>query len=80
MAETAISGPVGDVEIAFRAGELAQLADGAVTVAVGDTEVLVTAAASSRPRENADFFPLTIAFSVARPSLRKKEPGMRPTA
>ena len=45
MAETAISGLVGNVEIEFRAGELAQLADGAVTVAVGDTEVLVTAAA-----------------------------------
>jgi polyribonucleotide nucleotidyltransferase len=60
LAETAISGLVGDVEIEFRSGELAQLADGAVAVGVGDTEVLVTATASSRPRENADFFPLTI--------------------
>ena len=60
MAETAINGLVGDVEVVFRAGELAQLADGAVTVVVGNTEVLVTATASERPRENATFFPLTI--------------------
>ncbi|MFB3099043.1 MAG: polyribonucleotide nucleotidyltransferase, partial [Acidimicrobiia bacterium] len=60
MAETAISGLVGDVEIELRAGELAQLADGAVTVRVGDTQVLVTATASSKPREGATFFPLTV--------------------
>jgi polyribonucleotide nucleotidyltransferase len=60
LAETAISGLVGDVEVIFRAGELAQLADGSVTVRVGDTEVLVTATASRHPREGADFFPLTV--------------------
>ena len=60
MAETAISGLVGDVEIELRAGELAQLADGAVTVRVGDTQVLVTATASSNPREGASFLPLTV--------------------
>ena len=54
MAETAIRGLIGDVEVEFRAGELAQLADGSVTVRVGDTEVLVTATASTRLRENAD--------------------------
>jgi polyribonucleotide nucleotidyltransferase len=60
LAETAIRGLVGDVEVEFRAGELAQLADGSVTVRVGDTEVLVTATASRRMREGADFFPLTV--------------------
>ena len=60
MAETAISGLVGDVEIELRAGELAQLADGAVTVRVGNTQVLVTATASSKPRDGATFFPLTV--------------------
>ncbi|MBT8247409.1 MAG: polyribonucleotide nucleotidyltransferase, partial [Acidimicrobiia bacterium] len=60
LAETAIRGLVGDVEVEFRAGELAQLADGSVTVRVGDTEVLVTATASTRLREGADFFPLTV--------------------
>jgi len=48
------------VEVEFRAGELAQLADGAATVSVGNTEVLVTATASTRLREGADFFPLTV--------------------
>jgi polyribonucleotide nucleotidyltransferase len=48
------------VEVEFRSGELAQLADGAVTVRVGATEVLVTATASTRLREGADFFPLTV--------------------
>jgi len=60
MAETAIRGLIGEVEVEFRAGELAQLADGAVTVCVGDTEVLVTATASTRLRPGADFFPLTV--------------------
>lgn len=60
LAETAIRGLVGDVEVEFRSGELAQLADGAVTVRVGETEVLVTATASTRLREGADFFPLTV--------------------
>ena len=60
LAETAIRGLVGDVEVEFRAGELAQLADGAVVVRVGNTEVLVTATGSKRPRGGADFFPLTI--------------------
>jgi len=60
LAETAIRGLIGDVEVEFRAGELAQLADGAVTVRVGDTEVLVTATASTRLRPGADFFPLTV--------------------
>ena len=60
LAETAIRGLVGDVEVEFRSGELAQLADGAATVRVGETEVLVTATASTRLREGADFFPLTV--------------------
>ena len=60
MAETAIRGLIGEVEVEFRAGELAQLADGAVTVRVGETEVLVTATASMRLRPGTDFFPLTV--------------------
>jgi polyribonucleotide nucleotidyltransferase len=51
---------IGDKEVAFSAGKLAQLADGAVVVRLGGTEVLVTATASRRLREGADFFPLTV--------------------
>ncbi|MGZ8578909.1 MAG: polyribonucleotide nucleotidyltransferase, partial [Actinomycetota bacterium] len=43
----------------FEAGKLAKLADGAVVVTYGQTQVLATCV-SSNPREGIDFFPLTI--------------------
>ncbi len=49
-----------DKTIHFGAGKYAGLADGAVTVQLGDTVVLVTATASKSAREGADFFPLTV--------------------
>ena len=60
MAETTVRGRVGEVEISFTAGKLAQLADGSAVVRIGDTEVLVTATGSRRMRDNVDFFPLTV--------------------
>jgi polyribonucleotide nucleotidyltransferase len=51
---------VGGKEITYNTGKLALLADGAVTVTMGDTEVLVTATASRGLRPGQDFFPLTI--------------------
>ena len=60
MAETTVSGLVGDTEVQFKGGKLAQLANGAVTTSIGDTEVLVTAAANESIREGIDFFPLTV--------------------
>jgi len=44
----------------LEAGRLAGLADGAVLVTLGETEVLVTAVASSEPKDQLDFFPLTV--------------------
>jgi polyribonucleotide nucleotidyltransferase len=44
----------------FESGKLAKQADGAITVRLGDTIVLVTAVAQRQPREGADFLPLTI--------------------
>jgi polyribonucleotide nucleotidyltransferase len=49
-----------DKTINFSAGKLAGQADGAVTVQIGDTVVLVTATAAKSAREGADFFPLTV--------------------
>jgi polyribonucleotide nucleotidyltransferase len=46
--------------ITFSAGKLAGQADGAVTVQIADTVVLVTATAAKSAREGADFFPLTV--------------------
>jgi polyribonucleotide nucleotidyltransferase len=60
VAETTVRGRVGEVEISFTAGKLAQLADGSAVVRIGDTEVLVTATGSRRLRDNVDFFPLTV--------------------
>ncbi len=43
-------------------GELAQLANGAVFISYGDTSVMVTACMAKEPRENADFFPLSVNY------------------
>src|SRR5262245_55465025 len=63
MAEAiSVSGPVSrtDKTLTLETGKLAGQADGAVTVRIGDTVVLVTATASRGVREGADFFPLTV--------------------
>jgi polyribonucleotide nucleotidyltransferase len=49
-----------DKTLTFETGKLAGQADGAVTVRLGDTEVLVTATAAKSARDGADFFPLTV--------------------
>ncbi len=49
-------------EFLFETGKLAFQAGGAVTVQWGDTIVLATATASKEPREDVDFFPLTVDF------------------
>ena len=49
-----------DKTITFSTGKLAGQADGAVTVRIGDTVMLVTATAAKSAREGADFFPLTV--------------------
>ncbi|MGH9225765.1 MAG: polyribonucleotide nucleotidyltransferase, partial [Acidimicrobiales bacterium] len=63
MAEAiSVSGPVTgtDKTLSFSAGKLAQLANGAVVVQMGNTVVLVTATIAKGAREGADFFPLTV--------------------
>jgi polyribonucleotide nucleotidyltransferase len=56
-----VSGPINaaGLELTMETGRLAQLADGAVLLTVGDTVVLSTVATST-PREGIDFFPLTV--------------------
>ena len=49
-----------DKTITFSAGKLAGQADGAVTVQIGKTQMLVTVVAAKSAREGADFFPLTV--------------------
>ncbi len=57
-----VSGPISgtDKTISFETGKLAGLSNGAVIARIGSTQVLVTATASSKPRDGADFFPLTV--------------------
>jgi len=56
---TEMSRQVGANDMTFQAGKLAKLADGAVVVTFGQTQVLATCVRSA-PREGIDFFPLTI--------------------
>ncbi len=51
-----------DIAIAFETGRLAKQANGSVLASCGDTRVLVTATASSEPREGADFLPLMVDY------------------
>jgi len=53
---------IGDKPLIIETGKLAKQADGAVLVQYGETAVLVTAVASAEPREDVDFFPLTVDY------------------
>lgn len=52
---------IGGRELSIETGKLAKQAHGSVTVRYGDTLVLV-AAVGAAPRENLDFFPLTVEY------------------
>lgn len=52
--------PGGDMT--FETGKLAKLADGAVTVQMGETMVIVTAVSATKVKEGQDFFPLTVEY------------------
>ena len=53
---------LGRENLIIETGRMAKQADGAVTVQLGGTVVLVAAVCSKDPRENADFFPLTCEY------------------
>ncbi|MEZ0276165.1 MAG: polyribonucleotide nucleotidyltransferase, partial [Roseimicrobium sp.] len=52
--------PGGD--IVFETGKLAKLADGAVTLRLADTIVIVTAVSATKVKEGQDFFPLSVEY------------------
>src|SRR4029078_7416835 len=56
---TEMTRPFGARDLTMQTGKLAKLADGAVVVTYGQTQVLATCVRSA-PREGIDFFPLTI--------------------
>jgi len=61
MPET-VTVPVGAGQIHIETGLLAKQADGAVTVRLGETIVIVAAVAAATPREGQEFFPLTVDY------------------
>jgi polyribonucleotide nucleotidyltransferase len=58
---TKIERVIGDKKITFETGKIALQAHGAVLVSCGETKVLVTACRSD-PRENIDYFPLSVDY------------------
>ena len=53
---------VGDKQITIETGKLAKQADGAVTVQMGETIVIVAAVAATKAKEGQEFFPLTVDY------------------
>src|SRR5881628_1785044 len=53
---------VGDKQIHIETGKVAKQADGAVTVQMGETIVIVAAVAATKAKEGQDFFPLTVDY------------------
>ena len=53
---------LGDSNLIIETGRMAKQADGACTVQLGGTVVLVTAVCAKEPREDLDFFPLTCEY------------------
>ncbi|MDP8260603.1 MAG: polyribonucleotide nucleotidyltransferase [Candidatus Gygaella obscura] len=52
----------GHEDLIIETGKIAKQANGAVTVTCGGTIVLVTACMSKQPKENLNFFPLTVEY------------------
>src|SRR5262245_42836951 len=54
--------PIGGQQLTIETGKLAKQADGAVTVQLGETIVMVAAVAATKAKEGQDFFPLTVDY------------------
>src|SRR5512133_1217745 len=61
MSEKATA-PIGDKQIIIETGKLAKQADGAVTVQLGETIVVVAAVGAAKAKEGQEFFPLTVDY------------------
>src|SRR6202162_2730947 len=57
-----ITASLGDKQITIGTGKLAKQADGAVTIQLGETIILVAALAATKDKEGQDFFPLTVDY------------------
>src|SRR3954449_11661692 len=57
-----ITALAGDKQITIETGKLAKQADGAVTVQMGETIIIVAAVAATKAKPGQDFFPLTVDY------------------
>ncbi|MEN8714247.1 MAG: polyribonucleotide nucleotidyltransferase, partial [Verrucomicrobiales bacterium] len=62
MSIESITCQVGAHDMKIETGKMGKLADGAVTVQVGDTVVMVTAVSQTKVREGQDWFPLSVEY------------------
>jgi polyribonucleotide nucleotidyltransferase len=53
---------LGDYDLTIETGSWAKLANGSVTVRIGDSMILAAVTASQLPREGIDFFPLSVDY------------------
>src|SRR5512137_2060343 len=53
---------LGDKQIIIETGKVAKQADGAVTVQLGETIVIVAAVGAAKAKQGQDFFPLTVDY------------------
>src|SRR4029450_3424176 len=65
---------LGTTLIHIETGKLAKQADGAVTVQLGETIVIVAAVAATKPKPGQDFFPLTLDYRE-KPAAAGRFPG-----
>src|SRR5437660_12484499 len=61
MSEKATA-PIGEKQIIIETGKLAKQADGAVTIQMGETVVLVAAVGAAKAKPGQEFFPLTVDY------------------
>ena len=54
--------PIGGQQLTIETGKLAKQADGAVTVQLGETIVMVASVAATKAKPGQDFFPLTVDY------------------
>src|SRR6266852_3887051 len=57
-----ITALLGDKQIIIETGKIANQADGAVTVQLGETIVVIAAVAATKAKPGQDFFPLTVDY------------------
>ena len=57
-----VTAQLGNKQVIIESGKLAKQADGAVTVQVGETIIVVAAVAATKAKPGQDFFPLTVDY------------------